>query len=599
MNHFIEVAQPWGAGWSAGIWRASMEGAIAIAVVWIINRIVYLSPRVTCWLWRAVCLKLLVALFWTQPVAIAILPQKAVATTNMQPTTTVSLQLMPVANETPYDFDVPTSPTPPIQSAHHITIGEVLAITWSIGVVWFVIFTVREWLSVRRICRNAAAVFSPALHQACQSETARLGVRRLPQLRFSSRVDGPLLAGIGRPTIILPDNVEAAFDQSDVRLMLAHELAHLKRCDLMWNWLPTVVGWLFYFHPLVWLLRRSWFESQEAACDELLLQNQVVRPSEYGRLLLKLSSNWSRHPRASLAAAGVLGAYRNLERRIVAMSRVKTFSHRRVLVTANLLLLFSVVIVIPWRLVAQEQNHDAVNSTDATSTKHDRELQRSANNLNQIVSAILMYVDAAGHYPPVKAGWGYDRNKREWYRERPYLSWRVLILPMLGQKELFSKFKLNEPWDSENNRKLILLMPAIYRAPGSKANAGKTNYLGVVGPNAAFPDNGTITVPDFIDGTSKTILLVEVPDDAAVEWTRPEDFPADANDPMSKLVGLRAGGFLAACADSCPYFISKDTPREMLENLLCRNDRKPFNDKDWKQCMHDMYQPATPDTKTK
>src|ERR1700733_15222248 len=189
MSHFIEAAQPWADWWCANLWRASMEGAIAIAVVWIIARwCTFLSPRVTCWMWRAVCFKLLVALFWTQPVAIAILPQKAVATTNGQSAIANTPRLMPV-DETPPVVNIQPSRPPPIQSASHITISEVLALLWSIGVLCLVAFTMREWLSVRRMCRNVAAVFSPALQQACQSEAAHLGVHRLPQLRFSSRVD--------------------------------------------------------------------------------------------------------------------------------------------------------------------------------------------------------------------------------------------------------------------------------------------------------------------------------------------------------------------------------------------------------------------------
>src|SRR5262245_53510661 len=127
--------------------------------------------------------------------------------------------------------------------------------------------------------------------------------------------------------IVLPADASDRFDESELRLLLAHELAHQKRRDLAWNWLPTVVGWLLYFHPLVWLLKRSWLQAQEAACDELLVQSRSARPSEYGRLLLRLAQCGPR-PHLGLAAAGVLGAYRNLERRIVAMAHVKEFSHR-------------------------------------------------------------------------------------------------------------------------------------------------------------------------------------------------------------------------------------------------------------------------------
>ena len=128
-------------------------------------------------------------------------------------------------------------------------------------------------------------------------------------------------------------------------------------------------------------------------------------------------------------------------------------------------------------------------------------------------------------------------------------------------------------------------MPKIYRAPGSTAGDGKTNYLGVVGPNAAFPEKGTIMIQDFTDGTCNTIMLVEVPDEAAVEWTRPEDFPIDTKERMKKLVGLRAGGFLTAFADGAPQFISESVAPQMLQRLLIRNDGEVVNSEDLRTWM--------------
>ena len=76
--------------------------------------------------------------------------------------------------------------------------------------------------------------------------------------------------------MILPAGIAEHFDERDLRIMLAHELVHVKRHDLAWNWLPTVTGWLLFFHPLVWLATRGWCEAQEAACDEALIQGRVT-----------------------------------------------------------------------------------------------------------------------------------------------------------------------------------------------------------------------------------------------------------------------------------------------------------------------------------
>src|SRR5277367_4157793 len=116
--------------------------------------------------------------------------------------------------------------------------------------------------------------------------------------------------------------------------MIAHELAHLARHDLAWNWLPTLACWLFFFHPLVWLMVRRWSQAQEAACDELLIQRRAVQPALYGRLLVKLAAGTTWESGTSLATAGVLGAYRNLEQRILLMTRVRPFSPKRLAAAA-------------------------------------------------------------------------------------------------------------------------------------------------------------------------------------------------------------------------------------------------------------------------
>jgi len=105
---------------------------------------------------------------------------------------------------------------------------------------------------------------------------------------------------------------------------------------------------------LVWLLTRHWSKAQEAACDELLIQSNLADPAEYGRLLLKLSTYRPLKPCSALVAAGMFGSYRNLERRILTMNRVRPYSYRRLVIAAGVLSLLATPSIVPWRLVAQE-----------------------------------------------------------------------------------------------------------------------------------------------------------------------------------------------------------------------------------------------------
>ena len=147
----------------------------------------------------------------------------------------------------------------------------------------------------------------------------------MPGLRRSSSVGSPILVGVWRPTIVVPENAEVTFDEPALRMMLAHELAHLARATWPWNWLPTVTAWLFFFHPLVWLMLRRWSETRGSLRRA---RHSAARGTTF-RLrpaLLKLSSLTASESQAGFTAVGVLGAYRNLERRMLAISRVKPFS---------------------------------------------------------------------------------------------------------------------------------------------------------------------------------------------------------------------------------------------------------------------------------
>jgi hypothetical protein len=143
------------------------------------------------------------------------------------------------------------------------------------------------------------------------------------------------------------------------------------------------------------------------------------------------------------------------------------------------------------------------------------------NDLKQIALAMHNYHDANKSFPPSAT---VDKDGK------PLLSWRVHILPYLDQNELYKKFKLDEPWDGENNRKLIDQMPDQYLGFGSSMKEGKTTILGIAGAGTLFPKPGqTVRINDIKDGTSNTIMCRAAPTAQAVVWTKPDDLSiADA-----------------------------------------------------------------------
>ena len=166
------------------------------------------------------------------------------------------------------------------------------------------------------------------------------------------------------------------------------------------------------------------------------------------------------------------------------------------------------------------------------------------------------------------------------------LSWRVHLLPFVGQEELFKQFNLKEAWDSEQNKPLIEKMPAVYASPDKTAPAGQTYIQGFVGPHAFFasppadpkaPFRGRSVAKSFPDGTSNVLAVAEAAE--PVIWTKPDDLPFDGKE-LPKLGGVFPDGFHGVMADGQVFFFPKDvTTDALLRSLLTidGNDWIDFN----------------------
>jgi hypothetical protein len=183
---------------------------------------------------------------------------------------------------------------------------------------------------------------------------------------------------------------------------------------------------------------------------------------------------------------------------------------------------------------------------------------QSSNNLKQIGIALHNYHDATESFPPAAV---YDKNGKA------LLSWRVLILPYIEQDNLYREFKLDEPWDSKHNKKLLEKMPKVYQSPGVKTkNKYGTFYQGFVGKGATFDGKTGLKLADFSDGTSNTIMVAESATD--VPWTKPEDMTFDPDKALPKLGGISPGTFQALFGDGSVRNIRTTIKKDTLKALI-------------------------------
>ncbi len=221
------------------------------------------------------------------------------------------------------------------------------------------------------------------------------------------------------------------------------------------------------------------------------------------------------------------------------------------LVTASLTLLtlILVLVVVP-RILAGHARKD-----------------ESANNLKALGLAMMIYHDSSGHFPQAVL-----RDPALGDRGQP-LSWRVALLPILEENELFSQYRRDEPWDSPANKAVLARLPRVFATPGNaRAADGLTHYQVLVGPGTAFerPDL-KLRLGDFPRGAAQTILVVEAAD--PVPWTKPQDLPYAPDGLLPKVGGLVGNGFHALFADGSVRWIEAEQQERELRTHVLRNGR--------------------------
>jgi beta-lactamase regulating signal transducer with metallopeptidase domain len=146
---------------------------------------------------------------------------------------------------------------------------------------------------------------------------AQLHIRRTIVVIESPLIDGPALHGVFRPALLLPEGMCSTFDRDELRHVVLHELAHLRRHDVAVNWLVNTVRAMHWFNPLVWLAVARIQEERELACDELTLS--CLHPHErlgYGRTILKLVERF-RSAGAVPALVGIVNQKQQMRRRLL------------------------------------------------------------------------------------------------------------------------------------------------------------------------------------------------------------------------------------------------------------------------------------------
>lgn len=284
---------------------AAVQSGLLFLAIWIVFRLVPSIPaNAKAWIWRLAFLK---------PV------------TSLLPFAVVTLHVLPAAPSVPAISSLPISEIVPIAASQYrvepVPVApspvDPLLLVWIIGAAGVALYGVRNWIRAVQVVRRAQPVANFAVQKAFGELQIRAGISVPLRLLSSSEVPSAMLVGGPRPAIVLPAKALASGSPSDIRLMLAHEIAHLARHDLLWFGLIWTVQSLFFFNPLVWLAARCSRLDHESATDRHASQLAKVPIQTYAEMLLR-ATVVARRPLVP-GTVPMAESYRTIHQRLEAM----------------------------------------------------------------------------------------------------------------------------------------------------------------------------------------------------------------------------------------------------------------------------------------
>lgn len=260
----------------------SLGTSIVIVLVILIARLAgkKFSAKWRFWIWMLLALRLLLPVELPQnepPVSIPVPPQ-LVEEHTIIPDTQEESKLPPSTPAAPMlqenNIVVEMQPiTPSIESkSFHIPSGlELLFLVWAVGAagsaVWQTVSYLR-WKNENKLWNHPVedGEVLNLYHELCASQ----GISKIPQLMQNKRIPSPMLIGLLKPTILLP---QMEYSEDDYTVVLTHELSHYKRSDLWYKLLILAARCVHWFNPLVWLMMKEADNDLEISCDELVVKN--------------------------------------------------------------------------------------------------------------------------------------------------------------------------------------------------------------------------------------------------------------------------------------------------------------------------------------
>ena len=237
--------------------------------------------------------------------------------------------------------------------------------TWITGFVVCTGFVVTKQIICSAVIRRSRLPVDERSMLALAELSRRLGVARDVRLIVTSRPIGPAVFGLVRPSILMPEQLLASNHPEQVELVLAHELIHVRRGDILAGKLQLIAQLLWWFHPMIWWVNREACRERERCCDIEVLSSAGCKPSRYARALLCVVEQ-KRQLRPLVAIPGVR-ALEVTSLRLESIMRYDKTDHRRASLISRVVFVTGAIVLVPGMGLTLRAHPTISDKADATA----------------------------------------------------------------------------------------------------------------------------------------------------------------------------------------------------------------------------------------
>jgi beta-lactamase regulating signal transducer with metallopeptidase domain len=263
---------------------------------------------------------------------------------------------------------------------------------WLAGVVVLSSRLMLSWMRARNLVRKNAVEASADWQRAAARISNALGLTRAVRLLESAAVEVPSVIGSLRPVILLPASTLTGLTPEQIEMVLAHELAHIRRHDFFINLLQAFVETLMFYHPAVWWMSRRVRIERENCCDDLAVA-VCGNPLQYARALTRLEE--LRDSALAVAVAANGGSLLDRIRRIAVDRAESTGISSRWAAAVAMLSIVVVALALPSlpALAQREEKPEPAASSIEVVEAHENDADVEANVDMDTEMAMDMSVD--------------------------------------------------------------------------------------------------------------------------------------------------------------------------------------------------------------